>query len=504
MRHLTHILITLVMLASSGYIHAQCGTPAPMLCDADGDRDVDQNDIRAIGLAKGTPASGAGDIRDVDRDGTITIVDARQCVSHCTTDHCAPPDVTPPNLIVDTPQNGATLNVASVTVSGRATDDDRVDTVTVNSVAANLVGDTFTQIIALVEGQNTITVIAKDASGNATSTVLTVIYDANTSTNLPPVARAQATDAVLSHVKVALDGSASYDPDGYITTYNWIQTAGPVVDVDYFPSQPTASFTAPSVATDTTLQFQLQVDDDKGDASTAEVAVEVIPVESAQLQVEFIGLRFLKPSANQDEHANFFPVPGPPIANEQIRLMATLSGLIKTVSFEFRDLSDSPIGQASLTRLGESENPPFDFGGEATIPDQPFTVAAIGTTYNGQNFDVSLPTEITPERYRVLFTPRLIELPPGGSLPITLLIENGGPSDTFDIEFSDPHGLLDNSYDTTLQIDADTTQGISLEIIAPQSPPALIRAPLRVSVAGQSNPSKKLEAELLLTVEDAP
>jgi hypothetical protein len=48
------------------------------LCDADGDRDVDQNDINTLILAKGTVAD-PGDIKDFDVDGVITTLDAREC-----------------------------------------------------------------------------------------------------------------------------------------------------------------------------------------------------------------------------------------------------------------------------------------------------------------------------------------------------------------------------------------------------------------------------------------
>lgn len=61
-----------------------------MLCDADGNRDVDINDIRAITLANGTLVN-PGDIRDIDVDGKITLLDARQCVARCSLPGCGEP-----------------------------------------------------------------------------------------------------------------------------------------------------------------------------------------------------------------------------------------------------------------------------------------------------------------------------------------------------------------------------------------------------------------------------
>jgi hypothetical protein len=89
MRHLK-ILITLAMITLSSYSYSQCGVPVPLLCDADGNRDVNIDDIKAISLAKGTPV-GPGDIRDIDSDRMITLLDARQCVAECSLPGCVEP-----------------------------------------------------------------------------------------------------------------------------------------------------------------------------------------------------------------------------------------------------------------------------------------------------------------------------------------------------------------------------------------------------------------------------
>jgi hypothetical protein len=88
MRYL-HILIAVVMITLSYFAYSQCGGPVPVMCDADGDRDVDSWDINAITLAKGTPSTGPGDIRDIDGDRMITVLDARQCVALCTRGECS-------------------------------------------------------------------------------------------------------------------------------------------------------------------------------------------------------------------------------------------------------------------------------------------------------------------------------------------------------------------------------------------------------------------------------
>ena len=87
MRNLTQILITLAMITVSSYSYAQCGGPTPLLCDADGNRAIDIDDITAISLAKGTAAA-PGDVRDIDMDGVITVLDARQCAVICDLPEC--------------------------------------------------------------------------------------------------------------------------------------------------------------------------------------------------------------------------------------------------------------------------------------------------------------------------------------------------------------------------------------------------------------------------------
>ena len=62
----------------------------PEPCDVNGDGKVDISDINAIFAARNAPASGPNDPRDPDRDGMITVNDARICVNRCTNAHCAP------------------------------------------------------------------------------------------------------------------------------------------------------------------------------------------------------------------------------------------------------------------------------------------------------------------------------------------------------------------------------------------------------------------------------
>ena len=82
MRYLLQVFLSVLLLAVCDTTYAQCDGVIPVLCDADGDRDVDSDDISLIGALKGEPAGFLPDaIVDIDGDGVITGLDARQCVA---------------------------------------------------------------------------------------------------------------------------------------------------------------------------------------------------------------------------------------------------------------------------------------------------------------------------------------------------------------------------------------------------------------------------------------
>jgi len=131
-----------------------------------------------------------------------------------------PPDITPPQVQILSPANGASLNGTPVTVSGTASDDTALASVTVNGVPATLGSGTFSASVALVAGSNTLTAIATDASGNTTSTSIQVTFVVNT----VPVANAGLDQTALVYDTVTLDGSGSSDADGDTINYSWSLT----------------------------------------------------------------------------------------------------------------------------------------------------------------------------------------------------------------------------------------------------------------------------------------
>lgn len=80
---------------------------------------------------------------------------------------------------------------------------------------------------------------------------------------------------VYEQTLVTLDGTQSYDPDGYIAAWQWSQIAGPAVSIES-PNMPVTLFRAPQVPPGgADLRFRLDVRDDAGNSSAGTVDVHV-------------------------------------------------------------------------------------------------------------------------------------------------------------------------------------------------------------------------------------
>ena len=111
------------------------------------------------------------------------------------------------------------------------------------------------------------------ASVGARSKIRINIAD-GTGVNNAPNAVAGAGQTVNSRATVTLNGTQSNDPDGDSIAYQWSQIAGPAVTLGN-SNTATASFTAPSVTSDTLLRFDLTVSDSGGLSNTSATSVTV-------------------------------------------------------------------------------------------------------------------------------------------------------------------------------------------------------------------------------------
>lgn len=75
--------------SANGTVFTQVVRAATLAGDVDGDGDVDRDDAQLVFMARNQSASGDADPRDMDRDGRVTVLDARKVSLACTRPSCA-------------------------------------------------------------------------------------------------------------------------------------------------------------------------------------------------------------------------------------------------------------------------------------------------------------------------------------------------------------------------------------------------------------------------------
>ena len=135
-----------------------------------------------------------------------------------------------------------------------------------------------------------------------------------TNANSPPLAVAKVSaSAGYSSQTLTLDGRDSRDSDGNITAFGWAQTSGPAVVLNSASSSQ-AFFVAPPVAAAQEVRLRLEVTDDDGARSSADVSITIVPAD-VQLGAEVAqGAAF-----RVDDEAIRLTVSGASFAGEQIQ-----------------------------------------------------------------------------------------------------------------------------------------------------------------------------------------
>jgi len=106
----------------------------------------------------------------------------------------------------------------------------------------------------------------------ATNHTISAVFEKD---NLQPIADAGSNQTVNEGDPVGLSGSNSFDPDGSIVSYQWIQTAGASVELSN-PTSPTPTFTSPNIGLGgDALYFKLTVTDDGGSQAESTCMVNV-------------------------------------------------------------------------------------------------------------------------------------------------------------------------------------------------------------------------------------
>jgi hypothetical protein len=194
-----------------------------------------------------------------------------------------PPPNVPPTVSAGSDQT-IQLPVSALTLSGTATGNGGA---TISGVAWTEVSGPVTATIANAAGLSTgvsgmttagtyvYQLKATDNNGLSTTDAVTITVQATAPPppNVPPVADAGPDQTVtLPTSTAALDGSGSYDPDGTIVTYSWVQLSGNSGVTVSGSSLAQASLYGLTAGT---YVFQLTVTDNSGAAGVATVTITV-------------------------------------------------------------------------------------------------------------------------------------------------------------------------------------------------------------------------------------
>jgi hypothetical protein len=114
-----------------------------------------------------------------------------------------------------------------------------------------------------------------DGKGGVATDDVNILVHVSAPVNHPPIANAGPDQTVAPGVTVTLKDSST-DPDGDPLTRSWSQISGPTVSLQGAMIA-TATFTAPSVTTSTSLGFRLTVNDGRGGTASDDVIVTVKP-----------------------------------------------------------------------------------------------------------------------------------------------------------------------------------------------------------------------------------
>lgn len=111
--------------------------------------------------------------------------------------------------------------------------------------------------------------------------------------NTPPTANAGTDFSVRSHSEFVLSGRQSYDDDGPVMEYQWRQTGGPTLDASLLSAvnRSTVRVRLPDYLQDTSLEFELTVQDGNGATRSDRVTVNVIAVSDGNNFLQFLNTR---------------------------------------------------------------------------------------------------------------------------------------------------------------------------------------------------------------------
>ncbi len=202
-----------------------------------------------------------------------------------------------------------------------------------------------------------LTVTDNDGDTSSASVAITIVN------NIPPIAQAGGDNRVYENNSFELDASASADSDGSIASYWWQQINISEHSIDLSdPASAQPSFTAPAVAADFELSFELTVTDNDGDASSDSIVITVLdnipPVAQASAEARAYEGSSVQLDASASSDADGIIVyyfwqqtvgPKADIANPEAETTSFLAPAVDDSTTLAFQLTVADVGQASDT-----------------------------------------------------------------------------------------------------------------------------------------------------------
>ena len=257
------VILRAVLLLGVVFL-APAWAQSPMQCDVNGDRVVNQVDVRLILAALNKPSLGHGDPRDADGDGRITQNDVRDCLQMCVDRACAPQNVAP------TANAGADQSAplgTTVHLSGaQSTDPDGPQPLTYTwrmaqrpaASAAGVSNPAAVDPTFVVDapGAYILGLVVHDGLADSVEDFVTV-----STVNSAPVANAGPDQSVFVGDKVTLNASGSTDVDGDFIASYWTFVAKPKGSTAVLTTNPKIATATFVVDMEGTYVVQLVVSD---------------------------------------------------------------------------------------------------------------------------------------------------------------------------------------------------------------------------------------------------
>ena len=199
---------------------------------------------------------------------------------------------------------------------------------------------------------------------------------------------------------------------------------------------------------------------------------------SGEGHLDLTSFRFVE-ERGRPGHNGMFPIAGLPVAGVPTVTHAVMSGAFSSAMFELRDKTGTVLQTLMLDPV--SADLPNEFFGPVTPPGGTFLVYVTGTDENGIPYQRVMPSSVLPQTIQ-LVAPNPVELRPGVLTSYAFQVDNLGPAGTFRVVASDDKGFLAGVDPAFLDIPANGSADVIVQLLPPAGTPQGTSDTLTVTV----------------------